>query len=63
MPIRPEPYKLVCPKCNYSNTVSPKSDSLGGTDIFRVCPKCNTLMKRREANAVEKLIGKLFRGR
>ena len=28
MAIKPNPYKLVCPKCGFSKVVAPKSDAL-----------------------------------
>jgi hypothetical protein len=27
MPVQPKPYKLVCPKCEYTKTVTPKIDA------------------------------------
>ena len=56
--IRPEPHKLVCPKCGHSKTVRPKSDALEATDFIGTCPKCNTPMERKELNIIEKIFGR-----
>ena len=49
MAVRPNPYKLVCPKCGYSKIVAPKSDCLTGEDLLAmnpVCKKCGNKMER-----------------
>ena len=33
---QPKPYKLVCPKCDYSKVVTPKSDVLNSAIDFFV---------------------------
>jgi len=56
--IKPQPFKLECPKCGYSKTVRPKSD----TDMFYspICPKCSTEMQRKPLSGLDSILGKLF---
>ena len=60
--IKPQPYKLICPKCKYRKTVNPKSDMLDARDIWQICPKCDTPMERAEPSEKEGFLGKLFGG-
>lgn len=43
--IKPEPYKLVCPKCGFSKIVKPQSDAFTSSDSLPFCSKCKTTMK------------------
>lgn len=55
MPIKPNDYKCICPKCGYSKIVIPKSD----VDMFfPICPKCEVLMDRKDLNMLDKLFTK-----
>ena len=48
MAIKPNPYKLVCPKCGFSKVVAPKSDVLSAKDLVAmspVCSKCGSVNK------------------
>lgn len=56
MAIRPNPYKLICPKCGYSKVVSLKSDCLNPKDLISmspVCPKCKEQMDRKDTNMLD----------
>ena len=55
--IKPEPFKLKCPKCNHKEIVKPKSDVV---DYSYICPKCNELMIRKPLNSINKIIIQLF---
>ena len=49
MAIKPNPYKLVCPKSGFSKVVAPKSDCLTGEDFLAmnpICKKCGNKMER-----------------
>jgi len=54
--IQPQPFKYVCPKCNYSKIIKPKSDALNPMDMINSCPKCDTLMERKELNSLDNII-------
>lgn len=60
MPIKPSPYKMVCPKCGYSKIVRPKSDCLDIRDVFSKCPKCNLDMERKPLNILDNFFGVLL---
>ena len=61
--IKPQPYKLKCPKCNYLKVVSPKSDALSIIDLSSTCPKCGTKMDRDESkNILDEVLG-LIKGK
>lgn len=58
MAVRPNPYKLVCPKCGYSRVVAPKSDCLSPKDLMSmspVCPKCKEQMERKDTNMLDNI--------
>jgi ribosomal protein S27AE len=57
MPIAPKPFKWVCPKCGYSKTITPKSDTLNPIDMINTCPKCSEKMVRKEVGALDILKG------
>ena len=61
MTIKPNPYKLVCPKCGFSKVVAPKSDALSPKDLVAmspVCKKCNNNMIKTELSFLDKLFSK-----
>lgn len=65
MPIKPNPYKLVCPKCGYSKVVRVESDCLSPKDLIAmspICPKCKEEMERKDTNMLDyiKIGGKYF---
>jgi Zn finger protein HypA/HybF involved in hydrogenase expression len=53
MPIAPQPFKQVCPKCGYSKIVKPKSDVIDASWGFPICPKCKTQMDRLSIDGVD----------
>ena len=58
MAIKPNPYKLVYPKCGFSKIVAPRSDALTSKDIINTsttCAKCSSKMERVEINNLDKL--------
>lgn len=58
MPVRPNPYKLVCPNCGYSKVVSPKSDALSPKDLMSmspICSKCKEQMERKSLNILDNI--------
>jgi len=55
MPISPEPFKYVCPKCGYSKIVRFKSDIINPLDLNSICPRCNSKMVKKELNMIEKM--------
>lgn len=60
MAVRPNPYKLECPKCGYSKIVSPKSDVFSPKDLVNmspVCPKCGEKMERRSVDILDSIFG------
>lgn len=59
MPIKPTPYKLTCPKGNYTKTIKPKSDVLNQMDMIGTCPKCKAKMEKAELNMIDKVISSL----
>lgn len=64
MPVRPTPYKLVCPKCGFSKVVAPQSDCLSPKDLMNmnpVCPKCKETMDRKSVYGLDSIIDSLFR--
>ena len=63
MAIKPNPYKLVCPKCGFSKVVAPKSDALSAKDIVAmspICKKCDEKMERKSVDKLESVIDSLF---
>jgi endogenous inhibitor of DNA gyrase (YacG/DUF329 family) len=58
--IKPKPFKLTCPNCNYKKVVRPKSDSLDIMDSVQHCPKCETLMKRTEESDTDNMLTNIF---
>lgn len=59
MPIKPNPYKLICPKCRYSKVVSPKSDVLSPIDLIAmssICPKCKGQMEKDNLNIIDEIL-------
>ena len=64
MAIKPNPYKLVCPKCGFSKIVAPKSDALSPKDLVAmspICSKCGDKMERRSVDGLDSLIDSFFR--
>lgn len=53
MPVKPNPYKFVCPSCGYTKVVSPKSDVLNPVDLISICPKCKGKMERKSLNLLD----------
>jgi hypothetical protein len=51
--IQPNPYKLVCPKCDYSKIVTPKSDVLISAIDLSICPKCNIRLEEKTITTKE----------
>ena len=63
MAIKPNPYKLVCPKCGFSKVVASKSDALSPKDLVAmspVCKKCGEKMERKSVDKLESVIDSLF---
>ncbi len=63
MAIKPNPYKLVCPKCGFSKVVAPKSDVLSAKDFVAmspVCSKCGEKMERKSVDKLDSVIDSLF---
>jgi transcription elongation factor Elf1 len=56
--IQPNPYKLICPKCNFEKIVAPKSDSLTSVDSLPFCPKCKLSMNIKESSFFDNLLTK-----
>ena len=61
MPIKPQPTTWHCPKCQWHNTVSPKSEALqAGGELFDHCPQCGCReIESREATALERIAASL----
>lgn len=56
MPVKPNPYKLVCPQCGYSKVVSPKSDAFSPKDLMdmsSICLKCKEQMEKKSLNLLD----------
>ena len=56
MPVKPNPYRLVCPKCGFSKVVTLKSDVLSPKDLIAmspVCSKCKEQMERKDTNILD----------
>ena len=52
--IKPSSMTYHCPQCNWSQTVSPKSDVLMPSNYFDACPKCgNETIERHRATTWE----------
>ena len=63
MAIKPNPYKLVCPKCGFSKVVAPKSDVLSAKDLVAmspICKKCGEKMERKSVDKLDSVIDSLF---
>ena len=63
MAVKPNPYKLVCPKCGFSKVVAPKSDALSAKDLVAmspVCSKCGEKMERKSVDKLDSVIDSLF---
>ncbi len=59
MAIKPNPYKLVCPKCGFSKVVAPKSDALSPKDLVAmspVCSKCGEQMEKEKLNPIDTIL-------
>ena len=58
MPVKPNPYRLVCPKCRFSKVVTLKSDVLSPKDLIAmspVCSKCKEQMERKDTNILDNI--------
>ena len=60
MPVAPRPFKVTCPKCNYSKVVRPKSDALNPMDWINTCPKCDAKMDREILSGISKFLDDFF---
>ena len=63
MPVKPNPYRLVCPKCGFSKVVTLKSDVLSPKDLIemsQVCSKCKEQMERKDLNKLDDIFS-MFR--
>lgn len=63
MAVKPNPYKLICPKCGFSKVVAPGSDALSAKDIVAmspVCSKCGEKMERGSVDGLDSVIDSLF---
>ena len=63
MPVKPNLYKMVCPKCGHSKIVAPKSDALSPKDLIAmspICSKCGEKMERRSVDKLDSVIDSLF---
>lgn len=59
MAIKPNPYKLVCPKCGFSKVVAPRSDALSAKDLVAmspVCKKCGEKMEKEKLNPIDTIL-------
>lgn len=56
MLVSPKPFKFVCPNCDYSKTLKPKSDVLNSLDFLLTCLKCNSKMEIKEINIIDDII-------
>ena len=54
MAVRPNPYKLVCPKCGFTKIVTPKSDASTMIEDLSSCPKCEVRMEIKYSDWEEK---------
>jgi hypothetical protein len=60
MPIRPAPTTYICPSCDWSKTVVPRSDALGYGDFFRSCPACgHAPLESKKPNVAQTTWGQL----
>lgn len=60
MPIRPQPYTLLCNKCGWQQSFWPKSDCIPERLMPEACPRCkNKPLLQRAANFKERLLLKL----
>lgn len=55
MPLRPQPYKRVCPKCGYSKIIARKSDCIEVNELkdeckAATCPKCKIPTEMKKLN-------------
>ncbi len=60
MPVKPNPYKLVCSQCGYSKVISPRSDVLNPMDLVSICPKCKGKMEKKSLNLLDDIFS-MFR--
>ena len=63
MAIKPNPYKLVCPKCGFSKKKKKKSDALSPKDLVamsNICKKCGEKMERKSVDKLDSVIDSLF---
>ena len=58
--IKPEPFKLICPNCNYSKIVRPNSDKLDILDSLQHCPKCDTLLEKKLLSRLAIFVERIF---
>ena len=59
MAIKPNPYKLVCPKCGFSKVVAPKSDALSPKALITmspVCSECGEQMEKEKLNPIDTIL-------
>jgi len=58
--IKPPPKTFKCLSCNWSKTVSPKSDALSPLDYFDECPKCGeNKLEVVPANSIDVILNKV----
>ena len=62
MIVQMKPFRVKCQKCGYGKLIRPK----GGTaervllDTAMFCPKCGSMMERREPSILDRLMIRLF---
>ena len=42
MPIRPQPFNMRCPICNWTKYCQPKSDCFSSNDVPMRCKRCGS---------------------
>lgn len=60
MAIVPSAFTYTCPSCDWSKTVTPRSDALMPGELFSACPKCgHSPLPQRPAGALEGALAQL----
>ena len=53
--IQPQAFKFVCPKCNFSKVVQPRSDVITPLEMASICPKCDVLMEKKKLDSFDSI--------
>lgn len=56
MPVKPEPFVLLCQNCGWRKTIALQSDVIMPGQMPDYCPQCHEKLTKKRASWLQKLI-------